>query len=45
MGEAVRRAHELCEEAKQEYIEAVEVIHWEIAPDVAVYRVDRSKGT
>jgi hypothetical protein len=45
MGEAVRRAHEICEEAKQEYIEAVEVIDRETTPDVAVYRVDRSKGT
>ena len=45
MGEAVRRAHEIDEEAKKEYIEAVEVIDRETAADVPVYRVDRSKGT
>ena len=42
MGEAVRRAHEICEEAKNESIEAVEVIDRELTPDVAVYRADRS---
>ncbi len=44
MGEAVRRAHEICEEAKNDFIEAVEVIDREMTPDVAVYRADRSKG-
>ncbi len=43
MGEAVRRAHEICEEAKNEAIEAVEVIDRELTPIVAVYRADRSK--
>jgi hypothetical protein len=45
MGEAVRRAHEIDEEAKKEHIEAVEVIDRKTAADVPVYRVDRSKGT
>lgn len=44
MGEAVRRAHETYAEAKKERLEAVEVIDWEIAADVAVYRADRSWG-
>ena len=43
MGEAVRRAHEIYEEAKKEHIEAVEVIDRKITPDVAVYRVNRKK--
>jgi hypothetical protein len=44
MGEVVRRAHEICEEAKNESIESVEVIDREMTPDVAAYRADRSKG-
>jgi hypothetical protein len=45
MGEAIRRAHEICDEDKQEYIEAVEVINRAMAADVAVYRINHSKGT
>ena len=45
MGEAVRRAHEIWEEAKQEHIQAVEVINRGMAADVAVYRINHSKGT
>ncbi len=42
MGEAVRRTHEIAEEAKKERMEAVEVIDRQTAADVPVYRVDRS---
>jgi hypothetical protein len=45
MGEAVRRAHEIDQEAKKEHLEAVEVIDRQTAVDVPVYRVDRSKIT
>jgi hypothetical protein len=45
MGEAVRRAHEIDEEANKELIETVEVIDRKTAADMPVYRVDRSKGT
>jgi hypothetical protein len=45
IGEAVRRAHEIYEEAKKEHVYAVEVIDRETAADVAVYRVDRSNST
>ena len=41
MGEAVRRAHEIYEEEKKGYIQAVEVIDRKTAADDAVYRVDR----
>ena len=44
MGEAVRRAHEICDEANHEDIEAVELIDREVTTDVALYRVDRSTG-
>ncbi len=45
MGEAVRRAHEIDEEAKKEHVAAVEVIDRKTAADVPVYRVDGTKGT
>jgi hypothetical protein len=41
MGEAVRRAHEIDDDAKKEHLEAVEVIDRHTAVDVPVYRVDR----
>jgi ABC-type Fe3+/spermidine/putrescine transport system ATPase subunit len=44
MGEAVRRAHEIDEEAKKERVAAVEVIDRKTA-DVPVYRIDGTKGT
>jgi hypothetical protein len=43
MGEAVRRTHEIDEEAKKERLEAVEVIDRQTVADVPVYRLDRSK--
>jgi ABC-type Fe3+/spermidine/putrescine transport system ATPase subunit len=45
MGEAVRRAHEIDEEAKKERVAAVEVIDRKTAADVPVYRIDGTKGT
>jgi hypothetical protein len=44
MGEAVRCAHEICEVAKNEFIEAVEVVDREVTSEVAVYRADCSKN-
>ena len=44
MGDAVRRAHEIDEEAKKERVAAVEVIDRKTA-DVPVYRIDGTKGT
>jgi ABC-type Fe3+/spermidine/putrescine transport system ATPase subunit len=44
MGEAVRRAHEIDEEAKKEHVAAVDVIDRKTA-DVPVYRIDGTKGT